>query len=361
MKRARRHENGAIPFDDLQYALNPELILSLAFAQRHAGFIEGMGWSLPTRRRLEAMADKQRILSLLENAQVGVEPEEVDAVLSGGDFSSSRRSVLATIRKVVELCHAVRCAAMEGTPTSPNTAAVYIGLLQDQYASESRRIMKNDVGTVCIDVLSDLFQIYEWMDADELVSKEPILRAAFLYWSLSVLYREPRLRPAVLAVVDHELRGRANLSPLFVLGAGKAGKRLLCLSPVVHHSARCGDLTGLFSYFVSEFAQSLQACETALRVRLGEQDQVPWVVLKLPDELDREIFKVIELVGIARCRDLREQLADPPPIRTLQRRLQRLTQVGLIVKRGSRKDACYVVADHSYGSLRGGEAGQVEL
>lgn len=37
---------------------------------------------------------------------------------------------------------------------------------------------------------------------------------------------------------------------------------------------------------------------------------------------------------------------EPPPLRTLQRRLQRLAKEGLIAKEGSRKFACYRLAEH---------------
>jgi hypothetical protein len=69
-------------------------------------------------------------------------------------------------------------------------------------------------------------------------------------------------------------------------------------------------------------------------------------MVRPPDELDRQVFEIIERLGSARTRDILDAIDDPPPLRTLQRRLQRLCRDGLIRKNGARKYAYYRLAEH---------------
>jgi hypothetical protein len=43
-------------------------------------------------------------------------------------------------------------------------------------------------------------------------------------------------------------------------------------------------------------------------------------MVRPPDELDRQVFDIIEKLGSARSQDILKELTDPPPLRTLQRR-----------------------------------------
>ena len=59
-----------------------------------------------------------------------------------------------------------------------------------------------------------------------------------------------------------------------------------------------------------------------------------------------QIGPAVSVFGSARTRDVLDALSDPPPLRTLQRRLQRLCRDGLVRKNGARKFAYYRLAEH---------------
>jgi hypothetical protein len=93
-----------------------------------------------------------------------------------------------------------------------------------------------------------------------------------------------------------------------------------------------------------------RACDELCDQLLSYQDKeerLPWLMVRPPDELDRQIYDIIEQLGAARCKQIYEELRDPSPLRTLQRRLQRLAQDGLVSKHGGRKNAYYRIAEHS--------------
>ena len=70
------------------------------------------------------------------------------------------------------------------------------------------------------------------------------------------------------------------------------------------------------------------------------------MMLRPPDEMDRLIFEAVEKHGSATSPTVLAALPEPrPPLRTLQRRLQKLVHDGLLVKHGARKDAFYRVAE----------------
>ena len=65
-----------------------------------------------------------------------------------------------------------------------------------------------------------------------------------------------------------------------------------------------------------------------------------------PDELDARLYEVLERLGHGGSAAIVEALgADAPPLRTVQRRLQKLVSDGVLTKRGARKNAVYVLAD----------------
>jgi DNA-binding Lrp family transcriptional regulator len=60
-----------------------------------------------------------------------------------------------------------------------------------------------------------------------------------------------------------------------------------------------------------------------------------------PDDLDRRIFSMVQSMGSARTTQLHQALGPEVPLRTLQRRMQKLARRGLLEKHGTRKDAFY--------------------
>jgi hypothetical protein len=106
-----------------------------------------------------------------------------------------------------------------------------------------------------------------------------------------------------------------------------------------------GDLTKYFEHF------SL-ALEEVLRERLAELGRVwdneahlPWKVIEPPDALDARLFETVERLGQAGSAAIVQALgSEVPPLRTIQRRLQKLVGDGILAKRGARKNAVYTLA-----------------
>jgi hypothetical protein len=252
------------------------------------------------------------------------------------------------------LCEGARQFSSRGDPTLPETFATYLSFLKDagtlwsHFVGRSReQLLATYRGSVA--VAAPVARLYEWIGDNELVAEEPILRAATLYWGLSILYPHDHERPAIDAVVDHELRaGHVGRHGLLVLPDYEFGESALRLSGITTSAADYrGDLTDYFEHFTFDLARTLVEHHRRLEGFQDDEDRLPWLMVRPPDELDRQIFDVIERLGSARSHDILSKLSDTPPLRTLQRRLQRLCRDGLVVKHGARKYAHYRLAERS--------------
>ena len=149
-------------------------------------------------------------------------------------------------------------------------------------------------------------------------------------------------------MVDHELRaGGIDRHGLLVLRGTEHGTRALHWGSVNMAEADRGDLTQYFETFASHLANALVELRDRLRARQDDEERLPWLTMRPPDELDRQIFEIIDQLGSARTSQIIEQLDDPPPLRTIQRRLQKLCSSGLITKHGSRRNAFYRLTERS--------------
>ena len=74
-------------------------------------------------------------------------------------------------------------------------------------------------------------KLYSWLAGDELLAREPLLRAAILYWALSELPTRGIARMGIDAVVAHELRAGAST------GTGSSSSRS---TSTVARRWRCG-------------------------------------------------------------------------------------------------------------------------
>jgi hypothetical protein len=80
------------------------------------------------------------------------------------------------------------------------------------------------------------------------------------------------------------------------------------------------------------------------RVRDNEE-HLPWKVVAPPDALDAHLYEVVERLGQAGSAAIVAGLGkNAPPLRTVQRRLQKLVSDGVLAKRGARKNAVYTLA-----------------
>ena len=187
--------------------------------------------------------------------------------------------------------------------------------------------------------------IFEWVDQDPLVSKSAVLRAATVYWAMTRLI--PSWQSASV-LLHHELRvGGIDANGLLMLTeATVAQHELLNIPACKTEGAEEGDLTKHFE----EFAFALLTVLWELLEQLGRvqnnETHLPWQVVAPPDELDARLYEVIERLGQAGSAAILEALgAAAPPLRTVQRRLQKLVGDGVLSKHGGRKNAVYSVAD----------------
>jgi len=82
-------------------------------------------------------------------------------------------------------------------------------------------------------------RLYSWLAKDDLLSCEPVLRAAVLYWALSGLPIRGVACMGIDAVVAHELRaGRIDWHLLFVIGEYEPGEEALAMRRGIN---QCGD------------------------------------------------------------------------------------------------------------------------
>ncbi len=343
----------SLPSDPLRYELQPALVRHLTWAHRNAGKVGGMRFSHYGRKRLEVQAHRKRITYMVMRAgHASVTLDEVTRVLAGDLLPPRRRLIEEFTRKAAVLCETTRQFARPGEPTTPEVCATYLDFLKRGRALWSRfagqhkeRLIEMHRGSV--EPSPEVARLYEWMGDDDLVSDEPILRAATLYWGLSILHPYAFERPVLDAIVDHELRaGSIDPHGLLLLPDTDFGASALHLGGGVTSAAdHLGDLTRYYQHFAFDLARALSEHHQKLERFQDDEDRLPWLMVRPPDELDRQVFDIIERLGSARTRDILAGLTDPPPLRTLQRRLQRLCRDGLIIKNGARKYAYYRLAE----------------
>lgn len=344
----------SLPAEPLHYELRPSLVRNLTWAHCNAGKVEGMRFSHYGRKRLETQAHRKRITYMVMRAgHTGVTLDDVTRVLAGDLLPPRRRPVEDLTRKAAVLCEATRQFARPGEPTTPETCATYLDFLKRgttlwaRFAGQHKeRLIEMHRGSV--EPTREVARLYDWINADDLVSDEPILRAATLYWGLSSLYPYAAVVPALDAIVDHELRaGGIDPHGLLLLPDSDFGASALHLGSAVTSSADfLGDLTRYYDHFTFDLARAISEHHQKLEGFQDSEDRLPWLMVRPPDQLDRQIFEIIERLGSASARDILDGLTDPPPLRTLQRRLQRFCRDGLIRKNGARKFAYYQLAEH---------------
>ena len=344
-----------IPFDKLHYELRPGLVSKLTWAHGNAGRVAGMRFSDFGLKRLQADAGKRRITYMVTRAGYSVVTfDDVVHVVAGSILPPAKHGVMDLIRRGAVLCEAARQFGQRGDASAAETATTYLDFADHGSTTWARFVGQNrekllEAHRGSVEVPQPVRQLYEWIDEDEMISHEPILRAAVLHWGLSIPYPEHTQRMALDAVIDHELRaGGIDPHGLLVLPDIEPGVQALRLDrSLVAPADLEGDLTSLFEHFAMELARSLGELHRKLESFQDREARLPWLVVRPPDELDRQIFEIIERVGAARSSQISGGLHDPPPLRTLQRRLQRLCRDGLLAKHGGRRDAFYRIADRA--------------
>jgi hypothetical protein len=343
-----------IPLDSLHYEITPRLVSHLTWAHYEAGAVSRRRFSHYGYKRLETDAQKRRIgYGVMRAGKYDVEFEEVARVLAGDILPRRKQQMAATIRRVAVLADAVQHFGEKKEKSTPELFHTYLDFLArgetlwHRFVGQPKHRLL-DAHRASVTVSDQTACLYNWINNDELVSDDPFLRAATLYWGLSIPYSHPYELPAVDAIVEHELRaGFIDSHGLLVFGDSEFGESCQHLGGRTTGAAdHEGRLTSFFEHYTFEIARALTHLDTRLGDYQDQEDRLPWLMVRPPDELDRQIFEVIEKFGKARSQDILAALTDPPPLRTLQRRLQRLAKEGLVAKYGSRKFAYYRLAEH---------------
>lgn len=330
------------------------MVQYLTWAHRNAGRAEEMRFSYYGQKRLETQAQKKRIAYMAIRAGHGIVTlDEVTRVLAGDQLHPRRKSVQEFVRKAAVLCEAARQFGYPGEPTTPEFFVTYLDFLKrgntlwSRFVSQSKeRLLKKNRRPITPPV--PVVELYKWINGDALVANDPILRTATLYWGLSLLYPQFYDLSAIDAIMDHELRtGFINLHGLMLFPNSELGQPALALAPSLNLSDDdfC-DLTSYFESFTLDLNHALTEHNKTLKALIDSEDGLPWLMVRPPDELDRQIFEIIERQGSARSQEILASIPNPPPLRTLQRRLQRLCRDGLLAKQGARKFAFYRIAEH---------------
>jgi hypothetical protein len=348
-----------LPLDRLRYTLTPAIARSMAFAHRYAGEISAMRFSYYGLQRLEAQAERVRIASLCAAADHPAQQGEVAHVLAGDILPPRRRVAQDIIRRAAVLVDAIAQYGDRHEVSTPEICAAYFDLVArgdethttswSRFAGRERaRLLDSHLASARMDPTME--KLYAWLAEDELLCREPLLRAAVLYWALSELPIRGIARMGIDAVVAHELRaGRIDWNGLFIIKEYEHGREALALRRGINVATKAqvsGDVTGVLEHFTSYVGHALADCAARLRRHQDTEDRLPWMMVRPPDEMDRQIFEAVEKHGSATSPTILAALPVPrPPLRTLQRRLQRLVHDGLLVKHGARKDAFYRVAE----------------
>lgn len=355
-----------LPPQPWRYTITPTLVHNLTSVADAAGQMRAAPLSYYRQKELAARAKRMRILWNVSGLHRSVKHEEVEAVLRGARLVGKRRPTGDAIERaaLVEdaLAHYTAFTVDDRRLTAEVTMAYHF------CSSEIPGVKRPPHGTISTMPNWKLFSprerakllnlqreqstvppevkaIFEWVAHDPLVSKSAVLRAATVYWAMTRLV--PSWQSASV-LLHHELRvGGIDANGLLMLTeATVAQHKLLNIPAYRTRGAEEGDLTTYFEEFSSALLTVLwERLEQLGRVQNNEA-HLPWKVVGPPDELDARLYEVIERLGQAGSAVILKALgADAPPLRTVQRRLQKLVGDGVLSKRGGRKNAIYSVAD----------------
>lgn len=348
-----------LPLDRLRYTLTSRIARSMAFAHWYAGEISATRFSYYGLQRLETQAERARIATLCAAADHPVQLDEIAHVVAGDILPPRRRVAQDIIRRAAILVDAVSQYGDWHEPSTPRVCAAYFDLAAHgdetrttswaKFAGRERaRLLDSHLNSVKTDPRME--QLHSWLAKDDLLSREPLLRAAVLCWALGELPITGIARMGIDAVVAHELRaGRIDWHGIFIIKEYEPGREALALRRDINVATKAqvsGDVTGVLEHFAHYVGLALAECAARLRRHQDTEDRLPWMMVRPPDEMDRLIFEAVEKHGSATSPTVLAALPEPrPPLRTLQRRLQKLVRDGLLAKHGGRKDAFYRVAE----------------
>ena len=283
----------------------PPLKQNLVRVSDAAGQMRASPLSYYRQKELAAQAKRMRVLWYASGTR-GVTAEEVDAVLRGARLPEKRQEAREMIARaaLVEDAHAhLTSTTAKGRRLTPEVAMLYrfctlgrppgipapkglqLGEPSWTLFSPRERAKLLDMQRAACEVRPEVKAIFDWADHDPLVSSSTLLRAATIFWGLTLV--DPSWH-AVSVVLHYEFRvGDIDASRLLMLTEATVAHYELLTTPSDRMvTADEGDLT---SYF-EEFSWSLSL---VLGGRLGQPGRVqsneaflPWKVAAPSGELD---------------------------------------------------------------------------
>ena len=344
-----------LPAQPWRYTITPRLVTLITHLAEAAGEMRAAPISYYRRKELEARAKRLRIIWVVGARYASVKAEEVEAVLGGARLIERREPIAEAIRRasIVEDALAHYAHGPKSRPLTPDLAMAYERAEQAVPGhnpgrwiafTTRERTKLLDLHHGAIKVPPAVKALFDWADADPLVSRSTALRAATIFWGLTLLFPQWR---AVSVVLHHELRvGRVDESGLLMLTEASEAQRELLTTPASFRTADDeGDLTAYFERFAFALWRVLDERLRELGRVQDNEAHLPWKVVAPPDALDARVYEVVERLGQAGSAAIVEGLGQSaPPLRTVQRRLQKLVSDGVLSKRGARKNAIYTLA-----------------
>lgn len=320
-----------LPPQPWTYTLTPRLVQNLVRVADAAGQLRAAPLSYYRQKELAAEAKRMRVAWNAARSE-GVGLDEVDVVLRGGHLPERRQHVAELIRRAARVEDALehftalgrnrRLTAAIAMTYRTCTADTVPGIALPKSGRFGRpdwslygpreRARLLDAARDAVTVPPKVAELFAWTDADELVSKLPVLRAAMLFWGLTLL--DPSWR-AVSVVIHHELRvGDVDPHGVMMLTEATVAQHELLSTP--SHRMACadqGDLTGYFEEFTWSLSLVLrERLEQLGRVHSNER-YLPWKVAAPTDELDGKLVDTVDRLRGAGSAAIVEALgADAP-------------------------------------------------
>jgi hypothetical protein len=336
------------------FTMTPWLLSGLLSTSRLAGELSCAPLSFYRRQEFSAKVRRERILWVSTGAAANVKMHEVDVVLRGQRLDERRERVADAIRRaaIAEEALRVYTSHPHGKSLTAELAMAYQSAekvcpgrdLRRWFsftARERERLL--DLHLERVTVPPEVRRLFDWVAAEPMVRESTVLRAAMYFWGMAKHFGQWN---SVSTVLMHEFCvGRVDPYGLLSLSCATEAQRNLQGSAFDGQAMdSTGDFTTMFEKFVS-------ALDLVLRERVEQLGRItdnaaylPWQVVAPPDELEARMFDVVQRLGTAGSTAIVAALgSDVPPMRTVQRRLQKMVRERTIVKNGARKMATYSV------------------
>jgi hypothetical protein len=326
-------------FSRPRYERTGTLVHGLTSLHRFAGELSRTPVGSASLTSHQPLFRLRRIVEACIGGAAHVTAEDVERVVNRRPLPPERFFLRALIPRVSSLLDAARHWGEQGQRSTPATYQTLRAFLQADPSAPSVSLAlplpASQPGVLPPD--ARLVQFYEFLDHDDLLGGEHVLRAAALGYGLQE--EVPATRedmPAIYATVLQELTA-GGFDPHAILLLRRAEDPRhdpLLLRLVAFHN---------LTFWFETFCELLHGCLQASRERLEQISLAPSPLQPAAlDPLEESILAALSRLGHASTPELLAALPPPAPgERTVQRRLSSLLGRSLILKEGTRRNARY--------------------